>query len=168
MPRTFTGLWTSLLFIFSPCSAVFIGILWNLYTAQFTMSQKYNVKQKSHLYIYWALLMPKGRTIGNLWATYIWRIWIMEGRFDTHNNKGRYYTKFRSSLNREVHHTSDVSDVGLDNYHDVRKKHKQACWWLVRVPRGIVRWGICLADQWKRDNDDDHHKKRDPWCRWWS
>ena len=50
----------------------------------------------------------------------------MEGRFDTHNNEGRYYTKFRSSLNREVHHTSDVSDVGLDNYHDVRKTHKQA------------------------------------------
>ena len=51
----------------------------------------------------------------------------MEGRFDTHNNEGRYYTKFRSSLNREVHHTSDVYDFGLDNYHDIRKMNKQAC-----------------------------------------
>ena len=51
----------------------------------------------------------------------------MEGRSDTHNNEGRYYTKFRSSLNREVHHTSDVSILVLTNIMTFAKKHKQVC-----------------------------------------
>ena len=73
------GMWTLLLFIFSPCNALqcWFKEIYVLHTLPWDKSQD-NVKQNV-IFTFWALLMPKGRTISNLWATYIWGIWNMEG-----------------------------------------------------------------------------------------